>query len=244
MLSVQLSGRSGRMALALTEVLSESKKCTLVADPQSTEFDVFIDFSTVAGTKTALRMCLEKGKALVIGTTGFDETFLSDISQASRSIPIVLAPNMSVGVNVLFKLVELASGVLGENSDIEISEAHHQNKVDAPSGTALKLGQIVADALGNDFGGSDLASRAVFSRQGLTGERVPGSIGFQSLRAGDIVGEHSVMLASAGERLELVHKASSRKNYAEGALRAAVWLIDREPGLYDMQDVLGLHKTA
>jgi 4-hydroxy-tetrahydrodipicolinate reductase len=239
MLNIQLSGRNGRMALALTEALSESESCTLVADPQSTEFDTFIDFSTIAGTRAALSVCLEKGKALVIGTTGFDETFISEIRQASHSIPIVFAPNMSVGVNVLFKLVELASGVLGESSDIEISEAHHQNKVDAPSGTALKLGQIVATALG-----SDLASRAVYSREGNTGERATGSIGFQSLRAGDIVGEHSVMLASAGERLELVHKASSRRNYAEGALRAALWLENKNSGLYDMQDVLGLNHTV
>jgi len=235
MLSIQLSGRNGRMALALTEAISESKTCVLVT-PDAGNFDVFIDFSTVNGAKAALSLCLEKGKALIVGTTGLDEALLSEIQTASASIPIVLAPNMSVGVNVLFKLTELAAGVLGEDCDIEIIETHHRHKVDAPSGTALKLGQIAASATG-----TDLRSRAVYTREGHTGEREAGSIGFQSVRAGDIVGEHTIMFAGTGERLELVHKAGSRRNYAEGALRAAVWLADKNSALYDMQDVLGLN---
>ena len=234
MLNVQLSGRTGRMALALTEALGESKHCTLIA-PGVTDFDIFIDFSTVDGTKAALKLCLEEGKALVIGTTGMDESLLSEINSASSAIPIVVAPNMSVGVNVLFKLTELAAKTLGADSDIEITEAHHRHKVDAPSGTALKLGQTIADAMG-----TDLESRAVYTRKGKTGARKEGSIGFQSVRAGDIVGEHTIMFAGTGERLELVHKATSRRNYAEGALRAAQWLANKSSGLFDMQDVLGL----
>ena len=235
MLNVQLSGRKGRMALALTEALSESEACTLVA-PDVTNFDVFIDFSTPDGTKAALSLCLDKGKALVVGTTGLDESILSGIKSASHSIPVVLAPNMSAGVNVLFKLAELAAQTLGEESDIEITEAHHRHKVDAPSGTALKLGQTIANVMG-----ADLESLAVYAREGHTGAREKGSIGFQSIRAGDIVGEHRVMFAGSGERLELVHKSGSRRNYAEGALRAALWLTKKNSGLYNMQDVLGLN---
>ena len=235
MLGVQLSGRKGRMALALTDALSESDNCSLVARGTS-NFDVFIDFSTVAGTRKALQLCLDTGKALVIGTTGIDTVLLSEIESASSAIPIVLAPNMSVGVNVLFSLAALAAQTLGKDSDIEIIETHHKDKVDAPSGTALKLGQTVANAMG-----VDLESHAVYTRHGNTGKREEGSIGFQSIRAGDIVGEHTVLFAAAGERLELVHKSGSRRNYAEGALRAAQWLVDKDSGLYDMQDVLELN---
>lgn len=235
MLKILLSAPRGRMGQALTELIQDSAEAELAAaDPLV--FDVLIDFSTVDGARAALAQCLSAGKGLVIGTTGLDEALLATIHEAAKSIPIVIAPNMSVGVNVLFKLAELATQVLGDASDIEIVEAHHRDKVDAPSGTALHLGQVIADTLG-----VDLKSQAVYSREGHTGARKPGSIGFQSVRAGDIVGEHTVMFASAGERIELSHKASSRKNFAVGALRAAQWLSRKNAGLYDMQDVLGLN---
>lgn len=234
MLKILLSAPNGRMGQALTRVIGDSADAELVA-PGSRDFDLLIDFSTVDGARNALALCLEEGKGLVIGTTGFDEQMLKAIDSAAVVIPIVLAPNMSVGVNVLFKLVELAAQVLGNESDIEVLEAHHRNKVDAPSGTALKLGQVVADVLD-----ADLDTQAVYSREGQIGQRVKGSIGFQTIRAGDIVGEHTVIFAAPGERVELVHKASSRDNFAQGALRAAHWLTDKKTGLYDMQDVLDL----
>ncbi|MBV1905638.1 MAG: 4-hydroxy-tetrahydrodipicolinate reductase [Pseudomonadales bacterium] len=234
MLKILLSAPNGRMGQALTRVIGDSADAELVA-PGSRDFDLLIDFSTVDGARNALALCLEEGKGLVIGTTGFDEQMLKAIDSAAVVIPIVLAPNMSVGVNVLFKLVELAAQVLGNESDIEVLEAHHRNKVDAPSGTALKLGQVVADVLD-----ADLDTQAVYSREGQIGQREKGSIGFQTIRAGDIVGEHTVIFAAPGERVELVHKASSRDNFAQGALRAAHWLTDKKTGLYDMQDVLDL----
>ena len=239
MLKILLSAPNGRMGQALTEVIGEAAQTKLVAQPRSKStapgFDVLIDFSTLEGTRDALEECLAQRKGLVIGTTGLDDHLLASIQQAAETIPIVLAANMSVGVNVLFWLTELAARALGEQSDIEISEAHHRHKVDAPSGTALKLGQVIADALGRD-----LDTHAVYARKGQTGVRDPLSIGFQSVRAGDIVGEHTVLFAGPGERLELTHKASSRSNFAQGALRAAHWLTEKKSGLYDMQDVLAL----
>jgi 4-hydroxy-tetrahydrodipicolinate reductase len=197
--------------------------------------DVAIDFTLPEPSLENLEWCRARGKRLVIGTTGFDENQRSQIEAAAEDIAVVMAPNMSVGVNLCFRLVELAAKTIGESSDIEIIEAHHRHKADAPSGTALRLGEKAAGALGRDLG-----EVGVFERHGHTGERPDGAIGFATVRAGDIVGEHTVMFASAGERIEITHKAGSRSNFAHGALRAARWLVERKAGLYDMQDVLGL----
>ena len=198
-------------------------------------FDTLIDFSVPSATLAALEVCRDAGKALVIGTTGFDAAGRAQIAAAAERIPIVMAPNYSVGVNLCYKLIELAAGVLGDSVDVEVIEAHHRNKIDAPSGTALKMGEILAQALGRDLGAD-----AVYDRHGITGARERRSIGFQTIRGGDIVGEHTVIFAGAGERIEIAHRASSRMNFAGGALRAARWLGGRSNGLYDMQDVLGL----
>jgi len=201
----------------------------------SGDFDVLIDFTSPAATMRHLDICREAGKAIVIGTTGLSDEQKARISEAAKSIPVVFAPNMSVGVNLSLKLLEMAAKVLGDDVDVEIVEAHHRFKVDAPSGTALRMGEVVADALGRD-----LKQCAVYGREGQTGERDPKTIGFATIRAGDIVGEHTVMFAGMGERVEITHKASSRMTFANGAVRAAAWLTGRESGLYDMQDVLGL----
>lgn len=197
--------------------------------------DVMIDFTRPKGTLTHLEQCVLSGTSIVIGTTGFTKGQLAIIEEASRSIPVMMAPNMSVGVNVLFKLVEMAAEALGEDCDVEITEAHHKHKIDAPSGTALKMGEVIAEKLGRD-----LDSCAIFGRQGDTGERDAKTIGFATVRAGDIVGEHTALFAGLGERLEITHRASSRANFASGALRAAKFLCDKKYGLYDMRDVLGL----
>jgi 4-hydroxy-tetrahydrodipicolinate reductase len=197
--------------------------------------DVVIDFTRPDATMEHLAICREYGKRIVIGTTGFTSEQRATIEHSARDIPIVLAPNMSVGVNLCFKLLEIAAKVIGEQADIEIIEAHHRHKVDAPSGTALRMGEVVAAALGRD-----LNECAVYGREGYTGERERKSIGFSVIRAGDIVGEHTVMFADEGERVEITHKASSRMTFAKGAMRAANWLMDKAPGIYDMQDVLGL----
>ena len=198
-------------------------------------FDVLIDFTRPEGTLAQLELCRRAGRRMVIGTTGFSEDQRTAIAVAAEDIAIVFAPNMSVGVNLCFKLLELAARALGDEVDIEVIEAHHRHKVDAPSGTALRMGEVVAEALGRD-----LKTCAVYGRQGTIGERRPGTIGFETIRAGDIVGEHTVMFAGSGERVEIVHKASSRATFAGGAVRAARWVGGREKGLYDMQDVLGL----
>ena len=198
-------------------------------------FDVLIDFTRPAATLGHLSLCQAAGKALVIGTTGFSTEQKDTIARAACDIPIVFAPNMSAGVNLCFKLLELAARALGDSVDIEIIEAHHRHKIDAPSGTALAMGRVVAEALGRD-----LADCAVYGREGVTGERDRQTIGFATIRAGDIVGEHTVLFADAGERIEITHRASSRMTFAKGAARAAAWLAGRAPGLYDMQDVLGL----
>ncbi|MEZ5594084.1 MAG: 4-hydroxy-tetrahydrodipicolinate reductase [Gammaproteobacteria bacterium] len=201
----------------------------------STAFDVLIDFTRPEATLAHLAQCVTAGKCLVIGTTGFSAEQKEQISAAAEHIPIVFAPNMSVGVNVCLKLLELAASVLGDEVDIEIIEGHHRHKVDAPSGTALKMGEVVAQTLGRD-----LSQCAVYGREGHTGERKRETIGFATVRAGDLVGEHTVLFAGIGERLEITHKASSRMNFANGAVRAAQWLSQRPAGLYDMHDVLGL----
>ncbi len=199
------------------------------------DFDVLIDFTRPEATLANLDLCRQHGRRMVIGTTGFNATERARIEAAASEMAIVFAPNMSIGVNLCFKLLEIAARVLGNDADIEIIEAHHRHKVDAPSGTALRMGEIIAEVLGRD-----LAQCAVYGRQGHTGERDPQAIGFETIRAGDIVGEHLVMFAGQGERVEIAHKASSRMTFASGAVRAAGWLMDRPSGLYDMQDVLGL----
>ncbi len=203
------------------------------SDPES--FDVLIDFTRPEPAMNHLGHCLKYKKAMVIGTTGFSEKEKEDIAAAARHIPVVFAPNMSVGVNLCFKLLATAAEVLGDSVDIEIIEAHHRHKVDAPSGTALGMGEVIADALGRK-----LKDCAVYGREGHTGERERTTIGFSTIRAGDIVGEHTVMFASEGERIEITHKASSRATFANGAVRAAKWLVHQPAGLYTMQDVLGL----
>ncbi len=202
------------------------------------DFDVLIDFTLPQASLANAAFCRRQGRRVVIGTTGFTGEQKAQIAQAAREIPIVLAPNMSVGVNLCFKLLETAARVLGEEVDIEIIEAHHRHKVDAPSGTALRMGEVIARTLGRD-----LEECAVYGRQGHTGERDRRTIGFETIRAGDIVGEHLVMFAGDGERVEIAHKASSRMTFAKGAVRAAVWLMQQGPGLYDMQDVLGLKEA-
>ena len=194
-----------------------------------------IDFTRPQGTLAHLQVCRALGVNVVIGTTGFSDAQKSEIAAAAQDIAIVLAPNMSVGVNVTFKLLEMAAKALASGFDIEIIEAHHRHKVDAPSGTALKMGEVIATALGRD-----LKQCAVYAREGVTGERDPASIGFASIRGGDIVGDHTVLFAGAGERIEISHKASSRATYAQGSLRAARFLADKKSGLFDMFDVLKL----
>ena len=200
------------------------------------DFDVLIDFTRPEGTLNHLAFCREHGKGMVIGTTGFDDAGKQAIRDAAQDIAIVFAANFSVGVNVLLKLLEKAAKVMGDYTDIEIIEAHHRHKVDAPSGTALAMGEAIAGALNKD-----LKDCAVYSREGYTGERVPGTIGFATVRAGDIVGEHTAMFADIGERIEITHKASSRMTFANGAVRSALWLKDKKNGLFDMRDVLDLN---
>lgn len=199
--------------------------------------DILIDFTRPEATMTHVASCRAKGIKMVIGTTGFSPKQREELEAASKEIAIVFAPNMSVGVNVTLKLLEVAAKALSEGYDIEIIEAHHRHKVDAPSGTALQMGAVVAQALGRD-----LTQVAVYGRQGITGERAADSIGFATVRGGDIVGDHTVMFAGTGERIEISHKAGSRATFAEGALRAARFLEARQSGLFDMQDVLGLRE--
>ena len=196
---------------------------------------VLIDFTRPEGTLAHLRQCRALGVNAVIGTTGFSDVQKDEIAAAAQDIAIVMAPNMSVGVNVTLKLLELAAKALSTGYDIEIVEAHHRRKVDAPSGTALKMGEVIAQALGRN-----LKDCAVFAREGVTGERDPSSIGFATIRGGDIVGDHTVLFAGTGERIEITHKSSSRTTYAQGSLRAARFLRDKRHGLFDMFDVLGL----
>jgi 4-hydroxy-tetrahydrodipicolinate reductase len=199
------------------------------------DFDVLIDFTRPEATLANIDYCVKAKRAIVIGTTGFDDAGKARIAEAAKQIPLVFAPNMSVGVNLCFKLLELAAQVLGNDVDIEITEAHHRHKVDAPSGTALRMGEVMAKALGRD-----IKKHGIYARQGVTGERQRESIGFSVIRAGDIVGDHTVLFAGGGERVEITHRAESRMTFATGALRAARWLQARKAGLYDMQDVLGL----
>lgn len=263
MIKLAINGASGRMGRALIEACSTNDGATVTAaiehpdspaigadagtiagleklevpvldSLESAEFDVLIDFTRPDVTHNSLKFCVASKKSMVIGTTGFDEAGLKAIKEAAGKIPVVFAPNMSVGVNVCLRLLEIAAKALGENSDIEIIEAHHRYKLDAPSGTALRMGEVVAEALGRN-----LKDCAIYGREGMTGERDKKTIGFSSIRAGDIVGDHTVIFAGQGERVEITHKASSRMTFASGAIRAALWLQDKPAGLYDMQDVLG-----
>ncbi len=224
----ELSGL-GRNGVVVTDDLS-----AVTAD-----IDVLIDFTIPQATLANLAVCAERGVAMVIGTTGFTADQQSQIEVAARQIAICKASNFSTGVNLCFKLLDMAARVLGNDVDIEIIEAHHRHKVDAPSGTALSMGEVVADALGRD-----LNEVAVYGRQGQTGARDRDTIGFATVRAGDVVGDHTVLFAAEGERIEITHKASSRMSFARGAVRAAHWLDHQEPGLYDMQDVLGFRKET
>ncbi|GGB99505.1 4-hydroxy-tetrahydrodipicolinate reductase [Marinobacterium zhoushanense] len=201
------------------------------------DFDLLIDFTAPEVTMANVEFCAANGKQVVIGTTGLDDSQKQKLASAAERIAIVFAPNMSVGVNLCFKLLEIAAKALGEDSgyDIEVIEAHHRHKVDSPSGTALRMGEVVANALGRD-----LKECAVYGREGQVGPRKPREIGFETIRAGDVVGDHTVLFATEGERIEITHKASSRMTFAKGAVRASLWLGSRSTGLYDMQDVLNL----
>jgi 4-hydroxy-tetrahydrodipicolinate reductase len=202
---------------------------------ETDQFDLLIDFTRPESSMGYIRTCHAAGKSIVIGTTGYSAQQKAEISVLAKEMPVVLAPNMSVGVNLSLKLLEMTAKVMGDDTDIEVIEAHHRYKVDAPSGTALRMGEVVAKVLGRD-----LKDCAVYGREGDTGERDRKTIGFSTIRAGDIVGEHTVMFADEGERIEITHKASSRMTFANGAVRAAAWLDGKKNGLYDMQDVLGL----
>jgi len=221
----QLAG-VGTMSVAITDSLDK------VVD----DFDVLIDFTSPEASVIHTDWCARNGKSIVIGTTGFNHAQKEHISAYAETTPIVMAPNMAVGVNLMWKLLEIAAKVMGEYTDIEIIEGHHRYKKDAPSGTALKMGEVIAETLGRD-----LEKCAVYGRQGITGERDRETIGFSTIRAGDLVGEHTAMFADIGERLEITHKASSRMTFANGAMRAASWVVEQDPGLYDMQQVLGLN---
>lgn len=265
MIKIAITGAAGRMGKALLEAVQQSEgtvvsvaierpgSSVIGADAgelagigtlgvniieslnEAPEFDVLIDFTRPEVTMDNLAVCLQRGSAIVIGTTGMDDAQKAKITEAGKKIGVVFAPNMSVGVNLCLKLLEMAAKVLGDEVDIEVIEAHHRHKVDAPSGTALRMGEVVAEALGRN-----LEDCAVYGREGQTGERDRKTIGFETIRAGDIVGEHTVMFAGIGERVEITHKASSRMTFAGGAVRAAEWIMGNTPGLYDMQDVLKL----
>ncbi|HJS02443.1 MAG TPA: 4-hydroxy-tetrahydrodipicolinate reductase [Variovorax sp.] len=262
---IAIAGASGRMGHMLIEAVREAQDCRLagaldipgspalgsdaaaflgaasgvpiVSDLRTglQDAQVLIDFTRPEGTLAHLAVCRELGVQAVIGTTGFSEAQKAEIAAAAKDIAIMMAPNMSVGVNVTFKLLEMAAKALSTGYDIEIIEAHHRHKVDAPSGTALKMGEVIAGALGRD-----LKDCAVYAREGITGERDPSTIGFAAIRGGDIVGDHTVLFAGTGERIEITHKSASRATYAQGSLRAVRFLAERKTGLFDMFDVLGL----
>jgi len=266
MLRIAITGAAGRMGKTLIEACQQAEGCTvnaaieragisllgadagevagigvlnvkLVDDLSQVldAFDVLIDFTSIETTLKNLDICKQNGKQIIIGTTGFNENQKKIIDQAAEHIAVVFAPNMSVGVNLCLKLLQTAALIFNEDYDIEVIEAHHRHKVDAPSGTALRMGEVIADTLKRD-----LSECAVYGREGHTGARKADTIGFETIRAGDIVGEHTVMFATEGERVEITHKASSRMTFAKGAVRAAKWLQNKTSGLYDMQDVLGL----
>ncbi len=266
-LKIAVAGAGGRMGRTLIEaVLSQPDLCELAgaidqtnspclgqdaglfigkqtgiiidSDSESAinQADILIDFTLPQGTLTHIPLCIKHNTSMVIGTTGFDDAGKTAIHTASEQIGIVFAANFSVGVNLSLVLLDIAAKVLQPGYDIEITETHHRHKVDAPSGTALRMGEVVAHAVGRD-----LKTCAIYGRQGHTGERNPETIAFNTIRAGDVVGDHTVLFACEGERLEITHKASSRMTFASGAVRAALWLSNKK-GLFDMQDVLGLNQ--
>jgi len=243
MTKIAITGSNGRMGQALIEAVklnpnvSQGSILNRGDDIERVlkDFDVLIDFTRPEATLDALSVCQSAGKAMVIGTTGFSDDALKVIDQASSDIPIVFAPNMSIGVNLTLKLLETTAKVIGTDSNIEIVEAHHRHKVDSPSGTALKMGEVIANALGRD-----LSECAVYGREGTEEPRDRQTIGFSSIRGGDVVGEHTVTFFMEGERVEITHKASSRMTYANGAVKACQWLTNQANGLYSMQDVLDL----
>ena len=266
MVNIVITGASGRMGRALIEATLDTESATLSgatvrssstligtdagelvgcgnqSAPVHDRLDSFIsvrpvviDFTTINSTLEHLEWCVKHSAPCIIGTTGFSDAQEAEITQAATSIPVVYAPNFSVGVNVVFDLLDRAARVFGDTVDIEVLEAHHRHKVDAPSGTALAMGKVVAGALERD-----LSKVAVYGREGQTGARPRDQIGFATVRAGDVVGEHTVLFAAEGERVEITHKASSRRTFANGAVRAAIWASDQPAGLYSMQDVLGL----
>ena len=263
--NICVAGASGRMGRMLVEAILNADDCTLTGaldvpgspalgtDPAAflgkdsgvritadlaqglQGADCLIDFTRPEGTLAHLKVCEQLGVKLVIGTTGFTDAQKTEITDAAQRVAVVMAPNMSVGVNVTLKLLQMAAKAMSTGYDIEIIEAHHRHKVDAPSGTALKMGEVIAEALGRD-----LKDCAVYAREGVTGERDPSSIGFATIRGGDIVGDHTVLFAGTGERIEVTHKSSSRVTYAQGSLRAVRYLSGQPSGLFDMFDVLGL----
>ncbi|MBT4923771.1 MAG: 4-hydroxy-tetrahydrodipicolinate reductase [Candidatus Thioglobus sp.] len=243
MIRIAVVGASGRMGQTIIESIGQNDKTSLGVSLDKgddlnavlDQFDVLIDFTRPEATLEYLAICEQANKSIVIGTTGFDDAGLLAIENAAKNIPVVFAPNMSVGVNLSLKLLDMAARVIGEDADIEIVEAHHRHKVDAPSGTALKMGEVVANALGRD-----LSTCAVYGREGIEGPRDRQTIGFSTIRGGDVVGEHMVSFFMEGERVEITHKASSRMTFANGAVRAASWLEAQNSGLYSMQDVLDL----
>ncbi|MWP46165.1 4-hydroxy-tetrahydrodipicolinate reductase [Gilliamella sp. Pas-s27] len=267
MVRIAIAGAGGKMGRQLIQAVSQIKGVTLGAafeqasssligsdagelagigicgikvtdnlEQAKDQFDVLIDFTRPEGTLSHLAFCVENKKMIIIGTTGFDDAGKQAIADAAKNIAIVFAANFSVGVNLVLKLLEKATKIMGNYTDIEIIEAHHRHKVDAPSGTALAMGEAIADALD-----CNLKDRAVYCREGHTGERPNGAIGFATIRAGDIVGEHTAIFADIGERVEISHKASSRMTFANGAVKAALWLAKQPTGLYDMRDVLNLN---
>ncbi|KXI21819.1 4-hydroxy-tetrahydrodipicolinate reductase [Photobacterium sanguinicancri] len=266
MVRIAIAGAAGRMGRNLIKAVEASEFATLGATserPESSmigvdagelagigkcgvavvddlanvvdDFDVVIDFTAPTPTLANLALCQKHAKRIVIGTTGFTEDERQRIDDAAKSLGVVMAPNYSVGVNLVFKLLEKAAKVMGDYCDIEVIEAHHRHKVDAPSGTAIGMGEAIAGAMGNK-----LSDVAVYAREGITGERSRDEIGFATIRAGDIVGEHTAMFADIGERVEITHKATDRMTFANGAVRAASWLAQQPAGFYTMQDVLGL----
>lgn len=264
MLKVAVAGACGRMGRTLIDAVSNSENIVLsaaihkqgssligvdagemvgigrvdvpvVAGIEEADFDLLIDFTLVGPSLENLEYCRVNNKSIVIGTTGFNEEQKRLIESAGQYVPVILAANMSVGMNLCFHMLKQMSEVLGEDSDIEIIETHHRHKVDSPSGTALRLGEVIADTLGRD-----LNECAVYGREGVSEPRDRNTIGFATVRAGDVVGDHTVLFASEGERVELTHKASSRMTFAKGAVRAAAWLEGKKNGFYDMEDVLGL----
>ena len=210
---------------------------TVGGDPAAAtdNFDVVIDFTVPAATLSLAQACRAQGKAMVVGTTGFSADELAQLKLAAQDLALFMAPNMSIGVNLTFKLIEIAARALGDSVDVEVIEAHHRHKIDAPSGTAVRMGEVLAGALDRD-----LETDAIYGRQGITGARQRNTIGFSTVRGGDIVGEHTVMFAGEGERIEITHRAQSRMNFAQGALRAVSYVHAQPPGLYDMQGLLDL----